>query len=166
LIQVVASPEGQPYHKKSKRRKNMASEKYSKLIVPAPIMQSVIFPQIKAPQINVGGAHHLNGISFTMNWSYLTEPFSLVDHSHTHDFDQVICFLGGDPTNIRDFGGVVEMCFGEEKEKFVITQSSYICVPKGTVHGPLIVKSVAKPIVYMDFPLTASYIKTVLPDKK
>ncbi len=144
----------------------MATSKYKDLIVPAPIAQSVYFPQIKAPQINVFGGDHLHGISFTMNWSYLTEPFTLVDHPHTHEFDQVICFLGGNPQNISEFGGVIEMYYGEEQEKHVITESSYICVPKGTVHGPLIVKKIDKPIVYMDFPLTARYLKKVLPEKK
>jgi hypothetical protein len=142
----------------------MASEKYSKFIVPAPIMQSVHFPQIKAPQINIGGSQ-LNGIPLTMNWSYLSEPMTLVDHPHTHEFDQVIIFLGGDPTDIRKFGAVIEMYFGEEKEKFVITSSTYICVPKGTVHGPLTVKSVASPVVYMDLPLTGTYGKSVSPSE-
>jgi hypothetical protein len=142
----------------------MGSEKYSQLIVPAPIMQSVIFPQIKAPQINIGGSQ-LNGLPLTMNWSYLAEPLTLVDHPHTHEFDQVIIFLGGNPTNIREFGAVIEMYFGEEQEKFVITSSTYICVPRGTVHGPLIVKSVEKPVVYMDLPLTGAYGKKVLPEK-
>jgi hypothetical protein len=144
----------------------VAASKFKDLIVPAPIAQSVYFPQIKAPQINVFGGDHLHGINFTMNWSYLTEPFTLVDHPHTHEFDQVICFLGGNPQNIREFGGVVEMYFGEEQEKHVITESSYICVPKGTVHGPLIVKKIDKPIVYMDFPLTARYMKKEIPEKK
>lgn len=88
---------------------------------------------------------------------------TLVDHPHTHEFDQVIIFLGGDPKDIRDFGAKIEMYFGEEKEKFVITSSTYICVPKGTIHGPLILKSVAKPVVYMDLPLTAAYGKSGLP---
>ena len=144
----------------------MAKEKYGKYIVPAPIMQSVMFPQIKAPQINVFGGDHLGGIQFTMNWSYLTEPFVMVDSSHSHEFDQVICFIGGNPLNIREFGGEVEMYFGEEKEKHVITSSSYICVPRGTIHGPLIIKKINKPIVYMDFPLTARYIKKNVEEKK
>ena len=137
----------------------MAEGKYGKHIIDAPIMQSVMFPQITAPQINAFGAEHFMGIEFTMNWSYLTEPFLMVDSSHSHDFDQVICFIGGDPLNIREFGGEVEIYFGEEKEKHVITSSSYIVVPRGVVHGPLNIKRVDKPIMYMDFPLTARYFK-------
>ncbi|MCX7911828.1 MAG: hypothetical protein N2506_02535 [Dehalococcoidales bacterium] len=144
----------------------MAEGKYGRHIIPAPIMQSVMFPQIKAPQINIFGGEHLGGINFTMNWSYLTEPFVMVDKAHSHDFDQVICFIGGDPTNIREFGGVVEMYFGEEQEKHVITSPSYICVPRGLIHGPLIIKKIDKPIVYMDFPLTARYVKKDAPEKK
>ena len=136
----------------------MAKSKYDKYIVPAPIMQSVMFPAIKCPQINVG-SKQLADIPFTMNWSYLTEPFVMVDKSHSHEFNQIIVFIGGDPTNIREFGGEIWFHFGEEEEKHVITSPSYICVPKGIVHGPLIVKKINKPVVYMDFPLTGSYIK-------
>jgi len=82
----------------------MANNKYGKYIVPAPIMQSVMFPQIKAPQINIGGGQ-LHGIALTMNWSYLTEPFVMVDKSHAHEFDQVIVFLGGDPTTSGNLAG-------------------------------------------------------------
>jgi hypothetical protein len=136
----------------------MAKDKYSKYIVPAPIMQSVMFPAIKCPQINVG-SEKLNNIPFTMNWSYLTEPFVMVDKSHSHEFNQIICFIGGDPTNIREFGGEIWFYFGEEEEKHVITSPSYICVPSGIVHAPLIVKKINKPVVYMDFPLTGQYLK-------
>ena len=146
--------------------RKMTADKYGKYIVPAPIMQSVMFPQIKAPQINIGGPQ-LNGIALTMNWSYLTEPFTMVDHAHAHDdFDQVIIFLGGDPTNIREFGGEIWFYFGEEQEKHVITSSTYICVPRGVIHCPLIVKKINKPVVYMDLPLTADYLKKKAPDKK
>jgi len=124
-----------------------------------------MFPQIKAPQINIS-SRQLNDIPFTMNWSYLTEPFVMVDHSHKHDFDQVICFIGGDPTNIGEFGGEIEFYFGEEKEKHVITSPSYICVPRGVMHAPLIVKKIIKPVVYMDFPLTGNYLKKNPDEKK
>ncbi len=137
----------------------MTDTKYGNLIVEAPIAPSKYFPQIKAPQINVWGEEHLHGFNFMMNWSYLTEPFVVVDHAHTHEFDQVICLIGGDPTNIKEFGGEIEMYFGDEQEKHVITSPSFICVPRGTVHCPLVVKRVDKPIVYMDFPLTGSYRK-------
>lgn len=137
----------------------MTKDKYGKYIVPAPIMFSKIFPKITLPQINVWGEKSLNGIPFTMNWSCLTEPFVMVEKSHSHEFDQVICFIGGDSRDIREFGGEIWFYFGEEEEKHVITSPSYICVPHGIVHAPLIVKKIDKPVVYMDFPLTGQYAK-------
>ena len=142
----------------------MAEGKYDKYLVPAPIMKSVMFPQITQPQVNIFGGEHLGGINFTMNWSYLTEPFLMVSDTHEHDFDQVICFLGGNPLDITEFGGEVEMCFGEEREKHTITSSIYIYVPAGVLHGPLNIAKINKPIMYMDFPLTARYFKKPQPE--
>jgi hypothetical protein len=143
----------------------MVKGKYDNLIVPAPIMQSTHFPAITCPQINAG-PEQLNNIPFIMNWSYLTEPFVMVEESHSHDFEQVLCFIGGDPTNIHEFGGEIWFYFGEEKEKHVITTPSYICVPKNVVHAPLIVKKINKPVMYMDFPLVGKYIKKIAEEKK
>jgi hypothetical protein len=147
-----------------KKGENMSTNKYDKYIVPAPIMFSKFFP-IKYPQINVGSTT-LNGIPFTMNWSCLTEPFVMVEKAHSHEFDQVICFIGGDSRDIREFGGEIWFYFGEEEEKHVITSPSYICVPRGTIHAPLIVKKIDKPIMYMDFPLTGQYVKKEAETKK
>jgi hypothetical protein len=137
----------------------MSEGKYGKYLVDAPIMRSVAFPQITQPQVNIFGGDHLGGVKFTMNWSYLTEPFAMTPDTHSHDFDQVICVLGGDPMNIREFGGEVEMFFGEELERHVITSPTYIYVPAGVVHYPLNILKINKPIMYMDFPLTARYTK-------
>ena len=137
----------------------MSGTKYGKHIIDAPIMQSVVFPKITAPQINASGAEHFMGFEFSMNWSYLTEAFEMVGSPHSHDFDQVVCFIGGDPYNIREFGAELEMYFGEEMEKHIVTSSSHIVIPRGLIHGPLYIRKITKPIMYMDFPLTAQYIK-------
>ena len=76
------------------------------------------------------------------------------DKPHTHDFHELLCFIGGDPTNITDFGGEIEMCLGEEQEKHLITSTSVVSIPPGLIHCPLIVKRVDKPIVFLEISLT------------
>ena len=75
-----------------------------------------IFQQITAPQVAVGGERDLGGADFSMGWSNLTEPFLMVGDAHTHDFDQIILFLGGDNNNVGKFGAEVEMHLGEDRK--------------------------------------------------
>ena len=79
---------------------------------------------------------------------------------HKHGFHQVLCFLGGDPNNIRDFGAEVEVCLGEEMEKHVITSPVAINVPPGVPHCPINVIKIDKPIVFIEVMLTEKYEKT------
>jgi len=134
----------------------MAGLKYQKYVIDAKTNQSV-FEQITVPQVNLFGDKDLDGIPFTMNWSLLTQPFVMVDNTHSHDFNQVICFLGGDVNDVSKFDAEIEMHFGIEKEKRLITSPSFIYIPAGLAHGPLIIKTVNKPIMYMDFPLAPKY---------
>jgi quercetin dioxygenase-like cupin family protein len=77
--------------------------------------------------------------------------------SHTHDFDEVIGFLGGDPQNHRELYGEVE--FWLEDEKYILDKSCFIYVPKGLRHCPLEVLKVDKPFLFLAFSLTSEYKK-------
>lgn len=72
-----------------------------------------MYKQVVAPQIGVFGGRHLGGVDFSPGWSYFTEPFLMAVGAHKHDFDHIILFSGGDPNNIGDFAGEVEMYLGE-----------------------------------------------------
>ena len=77
--------------------------------------------------------------------------------SHTHDFDEVVGFVGSDPQNPRDLGGEVE--FWLEDEKYLLTKSCLIYVPKGLRHCPLTVNRVDRPILFLAVSVTDKYIK-------
>jgi hypothetical protein len=127
----------------------MAKSKYSKYVHEEWITTSV-FKEVPAPQLLIVGEKHLDGLPFSFGWSLLTEPFTMVPHSHKHDYDQIVCFTGGNPLDVRDFGAVVEFGLGEEEEIQVITKTTFIWIPKGLYHGPLRIKSVTKPIGFID----------------
>ena len=127
----------------------MAESKYSKYVNENWITWSV-FKEVPAPQFLISGHQHLGDYPFSMGFSLLTEPFTMVPSSHSHNYDQVICFFGGNPQDIRDFGGVIEFGLGEEEEIQVITTSTFIWVPKGLSHGPLHVKEINKPVMFID----------------
>ncbi len=109
-----------------------------------------IHKQVVAPQIGVFGERDLGGYDFSLGWSYLTEPFLMVEESHKHDFDQLILFFGGDPNNIGELDGEVEMYLGENEEKNLITYPAAVFIPGGLLHGPLNIKTVNKPFMFID----------------
>jgi hypothetical protein len=137
----------------SKKRKFMAIEnvKRGKYILELKPGYS-LYKQINAPQFGAFGAKDLNGLNFSLGWSFLTEPFLMVAEPHSHDFDQIVFFTGGDPSKVTDFDGEVE--FGLEGVNHFITYASCVFIPKGVVHGPLNIKKVSKPMMFIDVTLS------------
>lgn len=129
----------------------MDTTKYGHYIVKGPITKSM-FRQVKAPQFLVSGEKDCNNSDFSLGWSFITEPFLMVDDSHTHDFDQIVCFLGGDPSDITGFDAEVELFLGEEKH--IIDSTSFVYIPEGLEHCPLNVKTVNKPFMFIDIVLS------------
>jgi hypothetical protein len=79
----------------------------------------------------------------------------MVTEPHTHDFNQYLFFVGGDPTDVyKSFDGELE--FGLEGVIQSITYPVCIYVPKGTLHGPYIFKKVNKPMMFMDVVISAT----------
>jgi hypothetical protein len=137
-------------------------KKHGKYIMELTTNQSM-YKQITAPQVAVGGSRDLSGANFSLGWSYLTEPFLMVAEAHTHDFGQIIFFLGGDPKNIGEFGAEVEIYLGDDKEKHIIDYAACVYVPAGLLHCPLNIKKVKKPIMFIDVTLSPGFSIRPLP---
>ena len=127
----------------------MAEGKYSRYIRQDSIVFSV-FKEVPAPQFQILGERHLEDAPLTLGWSFLTEPLLMIPKSHKHDYNQIICFIGGDPYDIRKFDAVVEFSLGEEEEVQIIDSTSFVWIPAGLAHGPLNIKTLNKPIGFMD----------------
>ena len=93
-------------------------------------------------------------ISFT--YHTIAEPISFND-VHSHDFQEILCFLGGNPLDITDFDAVVEYTMGGEKH--TITKPACVTMPAGLEHCPISVKNVSpeKPIIFMAISLAPEY---------
>jgi hypothetical protein len=111
-----------------------------------------LYKQITAPQVGAFGAKDLGGANFSLGWSFLTAPFLMVAESHKHDFDQVIFFMGGDPNNVVDFDAEVDFSLGDIS--YTITYPACVYIPKGLMHGPLDIKRVTKPLMFVDITLS------------
>ncbi|MGD0779902.1 MAG: hypothetical protein ABR954_03855 [Dehalococcoidales bacterium] len=95
------------------------------------------------------------------------KPEYVLKESHFHDdFMQILCFLGTNPKNVRDFGGaVIELCLGKEEEKHIIDSPVIVPIPKGLSHGPLYFKKLPKPVIFLEIMLTRKYHSNLPPPK-
>lgn len=80
--------------------------------------------------------------------------------AHVHDFDQVMVWMGGDTTDMGELGAEVELLLGREPEKYMVTSSTAISVPKGTPHFPATINRMDKRFIYMEVSCAAEYKET------
>ena len=85
---------------------------------------------------------------------------------HTHDFDELLGFVGGNPLDITDFPAEIHFCLGEEQEEHIITEPSMISIPAGLVHCPLTVTRCDKPIVMLEISLTNHFDSSEMKAKR
>lgn len=65
---------------------------------------------------------------------------------HTHDYDEVIAFIGTDLNNPYDLGAEVELWLDDEKH--IITKTSLVFIPAGLKHCPLTFLRVDRPVFH------------------
>lgn len=84
------------------------------------------------------------------------EPYG----AHTHDFNQVLFWLGGDTNDMGELGAEVELCLGEEMEKQMITTTTAIFIPPGLPHLPATITRMNKRCMLMVVSCAAEYKAT------
>jgi hypothetical protein len=91
-------------------------------------------------------------------WSGSAKGYSVTEHSH--DFDEVIGFIGtkGGLKDPHDLGGEMEIWLGGEKH--LVTKSCLIFVPKGLKHCPLRFNRIDAPILFFSVGMTDTYSST------
>ena len=146
----------------------MAETKYGKYFLREPF-GIARHPEIESTVIQIGQGADLGGANFpvTTNFSVTMEAihraFVMTEKSHVHDdFDEILCFIGGNPMDFRDFGAEVELSLGEELEKHTITTTTFVYVPKGLIHCPIQFKRVDKPIIFSAISLAPAYEKRLI----
>jgi quercetin dioxygenase-like cupin family protein len=104
---------------------------------------------------NVPGAFYTD---FGWLWSGSAKGYSIEEHSH--DFDEVIGFIGtkGGEKDPHELGGEMEVFLGGENH--LITKSCLIFVPKGLKHCPLRFNRIDAPILFFSLGMTDKYSST------
>jgi hypothetical protein len=108
--------------------------------------------EITSPMIGAFGSKDFPGSNLSIGFAYIDQPLFMILDAHKHDFDQYLFFINGDSKNFVDFDAEIELTLDGVTK--IITYPSYVFIPKGTMHCPLNVKRVTKPLVFIDARLT------------
>ena len=101
---------------------------------------------------------------FTQVLRPIYRPFKMIPEGHRHSVAEILYFIGGNPMNFKEFGAEAELVMGEEGEKHIINTTTWVYIPKGLLHCPLIFKRVDKPIMFGHIMFAPTYELTATPD--
>ncbi len=87
----------------------------------------------------------------SIGYHCIAKPMSF-DIVHAHKFPEMLCFIGGNPTDITDFGAEIEFTLGGEKHK--INQPAVVSIPSNIKHCPIKITRVTKPFIFLEISLT------------
>jgi mannose-6-phosphate isomerase-like protein (cupin superfamily) len=93
--------------------------------------------------------------AFQMNVSWYRNPARHAPQPHTHEYDEIIGFIGGDSSSPHNLNGEVEMWMGDEKN--MLTGSTMLFAPAGMKHCPLIIHRADRPIFHFSIVNGGSY---------
>lgn len=69
--------------------------------------------------------------------------------THSHNHHELLCFLGGNPENVKELGAEVSVCLGEEQEEYVSYTAAIVSIPPNLKHCPVTVRNVTNPLVFL-----------------
>jgi hypothetical protein len=81
-----------------------------------------------------------------------------IELAHTHDCDETLGFAGSDVDNPDDLGAELELWL--EDEKFIITRSCLVFIPRGIRHCPMFVRRVDRPFFFFGSTVGENYERT------
>lgn len=123
----------------------MSDTKYGKHIIREPFHKAseefggvTIFKHTNDDNLGVIFEHHCID---NKNWS--------LGESRTHDTHELLCFIGGNPENIRDLGAEVRLCLGNNNEEHIIADTTVVSIPAGLKHGSITIKKFSKPFILL-----------------
>jgi hypothetical protein len=102
-------------------------------------------------------AHHDEYKSGTTLGYHCIKDYYEVPEPHSHDFHELLCFIGGNPENIDDLGAEISLCLGDELEEHIITSATVVTIPPGLKHCPLKVRKITRPFVFLEVSSTSGY---------
>jgi len=110
---------------------------------------SAMLPSMGGASAYFRGAWQIPGASINIGWQVITKANFMEKEGHHHLVDEYFAILGAQVPDVwSSFDAEIELCMGPEEEKHIITQPTFVFVPKGLHHCPLNFKVVNKPILF------------------
>lgn len=79
--------------------------------------------------------------------------------THTHDFDEIIGFFGGDAEHPEELNAELSFQIGNETATF--TKSCLLYIPRGIPHSPILVPKLERSIIHFSGGNGGDYIKKI-----
>ncbi len=105
--------------------------------------------------LNVDGQRIQDFFFVDCTWFWKGSSRGVFEEAHTHDFDEVICFVGVNREDPYDLGGEVTIWL--DGNEVILKKSSLIYLPAGTPHGPFRIKRIDRPIFNVTIAPTEQY---------
>ena len=95
--------------------------------------------------------------AFQMNtaWYHSVPERDPVFPEHSHPYAEIVGFMGSNPDDPYDLGGIVE--FGINGEMHRLTRSTMIFAPPDVPHSPIRILEVTRPIFHFSVVMNAEY---------
>jgi hypothetical protein len=74
---------------------------------------------------------------------------------HTHEFPEIVAFIGSNPNDVYDLGGEIEIWIDGKRN--ILNKSFLAFLPAGVKHGPIRILSVTRPIFHFTAGPSGSY---------
>lgn len=148
----------------TRNRTETAERKHGKYILqdlrmPEGMMPSAEYVQRATKVLWMDGENTPGAFNVNVTWLWKATDFNH-DEAHKHDYDEVIAFFGGDPENPTDLNAEIE--FWLEDEKYVLTKSTLLFIPKGLTHCPLRVMSISRPVFHFTIVRSGTYKQNLI----
>jgi hypothetical protein len=145
----------------------MADSKYGKYIITEPKVyprdpnrdKDAMPPDWRTGVVSTDGERPKGAFISSGGWIWKAYPDQIWVRAHTHDFDETLNFFGTNPDDVTDLCGEIELWL--EDEKFLLTKSCTVFLPKGMKHCPITIKRVDRPIFSFLCATVGKYNKSV-----
>lgn len=93
-----------------------------------------------------------SGTGFGLGAKTIMDGAEIIDTPHKHSCPEIFVFCGTNVDDPSDLGGEVEFWIGEgeEAERFIITEPTFVYLPPNVVHQPTWAKEIRSNIICMN----------------
>ena len=127
----------------------MTGPRFAKNIITLPMAKEHGYEIKDGPDVISSMAYLDGGVfpgAFYCETHWFHKPTQYSPKKHTHDFDEVLAFMGGDPEHPLELNGEIELYL--EDERYLLTKSCLVYIPAGVDHCPMNFLRVDRPIFH------------------